>query len=141
EPSEIDQRDKYVGVCALFVLHFQIFRTLDKKLYKSLLDVCKKVPAITLTANIIWLADRFLLCKMASAAKVAEKKNVQSIKIQRETFLQQKAQTLTKDVQSYYLFVSSWMMKMESILSKVQSVDKFTEDLSNRCSIFIQVIF
>ncbi|XP_072328054.1 WASH complex subunit 4 isoform X2 [Scyliorhinus torazame] len=140
EPSEIDQRDKYVGVCALFVLHFQIFRTLDKKLYKSLLDVCKKVPAITLTANIIWLADRFLLCKMASAAKVAEKKNVQSIKIQRETFLQQKAQTLTKDVQSYYLFVSSWMMKMESILSKVQSVDKFTEDLSNRCSIFIQGI-
>lgn len=43
EPSEIDQRDKYVGICALFVLHFQIFRTIDKKFYKSLLDVCKKV--------------------------------------------------------------------------------------------------
>ncbi|XP_041059183.1 WASH complex subunit 4 isoform X2 [Carcharodon carcharias] len=140
EPSEIDQRDKYVGICALFVLHFQIFRTLDKKLYKSLLDVCKKVPAITLTANIIWFADQFLLRKMASAAKVAEKKNLQSIKIQRETFLQQKSQTLSKEVQSYYLFVSSWMMKMESIVSKVQNVDKFAEDLSNRCSIFIQGI-
>lgn len=43
EPSEIDQRDKYAGVCGLFVLHFHIFRTIDKKLYKSLLDVCKKV--------------------------------------------------------------------------------------------------
>uniref|UniRef100_A0A8D0GHR3 WASH complex subunit 4 n=1 Tax=Sphenodon punctatus TaxID=8508 RepID=A0A8D0GHR3_SPHPU len=42
EPSEIDQRDKYVGICGLFVLHFQIFRTVDKKFYKSLLDVCKK---------------------------------------------------------------------------------------------------
>ena len=43
EPSEIDQRDKYAGVSGLFVLHFHIFRTVDKKLYKSLLDVCKKV--------------------------------------------------------------------------------------------------
>lgn len=48
EPSEIDQRDKYAGVCSLFVLHFHIFRSVDKKFYKSLLDVCKKViPLIT----------------------------------------------------------------------------------------------
>lgn len=43
EPSEIDQRDKYAGVCSLFVLHFHIFRSVDKKFYKALLDVCKKV--------------------------------------------------------------------------------------------------
>ena len=43
EPSEIDQRDKYAGICGLFVLHFHIFRSVDKKLYKALLDVCKKV--------------------------------------------------------------------------------------------------
>lgn len=43
EPSEIDQRDKYAGVCGLFVLHFHIFRSVDKKFYKALLDVCKKV--------------------------------------------------------------------------------------------------
>lgn len=43
EPSEIDQRDKYACVCGLFVLHFHIFRSVDKKFYKALLDVCKKV--------------------------------------------------------------------------------------------------
>uniref|UniRef100_A0A8B9SBE1 WASH complex subunit 7 n=1 Tax=Apteryx owenii TaxID=8824 RepID=A0A8B9SBE1_APTOW len=41
-------------------------------------------------------------------------------------------------MQSYYVFVSSWMTKMESILSKEQRMDKFAEDLSNRCNIFIQ---
>ncbi len=46
EPSEIDQRDKYAGVCGLFVLHFHIFRSVDKKLYKALLDVCKKVVSL-----------------------------------------------------------------------------------------------
>lgn len=43
EPSEIDQRDKYAVVSSLFVLHFHIFRSVDKKFYKALLDVCKKV--------------------------------------------------------------------------------------------------
>ncbi|KAH0616974.1 hypothetical protein JD844_028502, partial [Phrynosoma platyrhinos] len=138
EPSEIDQRDKYVGICGLFVLHFQIFRTVDKKFYKSLLDVCKKVPAVTLTANIIWFADSFLCQKMPVAAKLLDKKTFQSIKLNRESFLQQKAQSLTKEMQSYYVFVSSWMMKMESILSKEQRMDKFAEDPTNRCNVFIQ---
>ncbi|KAI1239222.1 hypothetical protein IHE44_0012336 [Lamprotornis superbus] len=138
EPSEIDQRDKYVGICGLFVLHFQIFRTVDKKFYKSLLDVCKKVPAITLTANIIWFADNFLIQKIPAAAKLLDKKSIHTVKTQRENFLQQRAQSLTKDMQSYYVFVSSWMSKMESILSKEQRTAKFSEDLSNRCNVFIQ---
>lgn len=46
---------------------------------------------------------------------------------------------LAREMQSYYVFVSSWMMKMESILSKEQRMDKFAEDLTNRCNIFIQV--
>lgn len=53
EPSEIDQRDKYVGICGLFVLHFQIFRTVDKKFYKSLLDVCKKVSALSFCLSVM----------------------------------------------------------------------------------------
>ncbi|XP_039617760.1 WASH complex subunit 4 [Polypterus senegalus] len=140
EPSEIEQRDKYVGVCALFVLHFHIFRTVDKKFYKGLLDVCKKVPAVTLTANIIWFADTFLVAKVPAAAKLLDKKNLISIRTQRESFLHQKAQTLLKDVQSYYVFVTSWLMKMESILSAEQKSEKFADHLSNRCSIFIQGI-
>ncbi|XP_074863991.1 WASH complex subunit 4 isoform X4 [Carettochelys insculpta] len=138
EPSEIDQRDKYVGICGLFVLHFQIFRTVDKKFYKSLLDIGKKVPAITLTANIIWFPDNFLVQKMPAAAKLLDRRSHHTIKTHRESFLQQKAQSLTKEMQSYYVFVSSWMTKMESILFKEQRMDKFAEDLTNRCNVFIQ---
>lgn len=48
--------------------------------------------------------------------------------------------SFARDVQSYYVFVSSWMMKMESMLSKEQRMDKFAEDLTNRCNVFIQVV-
>uniref|UniRef100_A0A3Q3L940 WASH complex subunit 4 n=1 Tax=Labrus bergylta TaxID=56723 RepID=A0A3Q3L940_9LABR len=140
EPSEIDQRDKYAGVCGLFVLHFHIFRSVDKKFYKSLLDVCKKVSAVTLTSNIIWFPDTFLITKIPAAAKLMDKKSLQAIRAQRDTFLQQRAQTLAKDVQSYYVFVTSWMMKMESILSKEQKSDKLAEDLNSRCNVFVQGI-
>ncbi|KAJ3596591.1 hypothetical protein NHX12_002996 [Muraenolepis orangiensis] len=140
EPSEIDQRDKYAGVCSLFVLHFYIFRAVDKKLYKSLLDVCKKVPAVTLTANIVWFPDNFLSTKVQAAAKLLDKKSLQTIKAQRDTYLQQKSQALTKDVQSYYVFVTSWMMKMEAILSRGQRSDKLAEDLNGRCNVFLQGI-
>uniref|UniRef100_H3CSF2 WASH complex subunit 4 n=1 Tax=Tetraodon nigroviridis TaxID=99883 RepID=H3CSF2_TETNG len=138
EPMEIDQRDKYSLICGLFVLHFHIFRTVDKKLYKSLLDVCKKVPAITLTENIIWFPDTFLINKVPAAAKLMDKKSLLAIRAQRDVYLQQRAQTLAKDVQSYYVFVASWMMKMESILSKEHQNDKLSEDLNSRCNVFVQ---
>uniref|UniRef100_A0A672YK70 WASH complex subunit 4 n=1 Tax=Sphaeramia orbicularis TaxID=375764 RepID=A0A672YK70_9TELE len=69
-----------------------------------------------------------------------DKKSLQAIKAQRDTYLQQRAQTLTKDVQSYYVFVTSWMMKMESILSKEHKSDKLAEDLNSRCNVFVQGI-
>ncbi|KAK7891691.1 hypothetical protein WMY93_023654 [Mugilogobius chulae] len=84
EPSEIDQRDKYAGVCSLFVLHFHIFRSVDKN-----------------------------------------STNPFSMFVKR-------------DVQSYYVFVTSWMMKMESILSREHKSDKFVEDLNSRCNVFLQ---
>jgi hypothetical protein len=43
ENNEIDQRFKFVGVCGLYILHFQLFRVTDKKVFKSLWDVHKKV--------------------------------------------------------------------------------------------------
>uniref|UniRef100_A0A673N550 WASH complex subunit 4 n=1 Tax=Sinocyclocheilus rhinocerous TaxID=307959 RepID=A0A673N550_9TELE len=71
---------------------------------------------------------------------MVDKKSIQSIRSSRDAYLQQKAQTLMKDMQSYYIFVTSWMMKMESILSKEPKPDKLSEDLSNRCNIFVQGI-
>ena len=46
ESNEIDHRFKFVGVCGLYVLHFQLFRVTDKKVFKSLWDIYKKVQII-----------------------------------------------------------------------------------------------
>ena len=43
ETNEQDQRLKWVDVCGLYLLHFHIYRVADKKIFKSLWDVHKKV--------------------------------------------------------------------------------------------------
>lgn len=43
EPHEVDQRQKVVGLLGLFVLHFQIYRGVDKKFFSKLWDIHKKV--------------------------------------------------------------------------------------------------
>lgn len=43
EANEVDQRLQFVGICALYILHFQIFRVIDKKVFKQLWDIYKRV--------------------------------------------------------------------------------------------------
>lgn len=43
EYNELDGRIKYVGICALLCLHFQLYRIDDKRQFKLIWDVYKKV--------------------------------------------------------------------------------------------------
>jgi hypothetical protein len=42
EYNELDGRMKYVGICALFCLHYQLYRIDDKRQFKLIWDVYKK---------------------------------------------------------------------------------------------------
>ena len=74
ELNETRQRHQYVAVVALYILHFQLFRSVDKKLFKSIWDVHKKLPGIILAGNVIWFAPEYLLLRLPSMAKALEKK-------------------------------------------------------------------
>ncbi len=43
EYNELDGRMKYVGICALFCLHYQLYRIDDKRQIKIIWDIYKKV--------------------------------------------------------------------------------------------------
>ena len=112
EINELDARLKYVGVCALFSLHFQLYRTDDKKLGKSIWDVYKKVrhssrimiesfvffkiPIIHLSGNVSWTPCRFLMERIPTLARLLEKKALQTAEQQRLIYLQTKESTLIK---------------------------------------------
>ncbi|XP_064632766.1 WASH complex subunit 4-like isoform X2 [Lineus longissimus] len=135
EANEVDQRLQFVGICALYILHFQIFRVIDKKVFKQLWDIYKRVPTITLIGNVVWFANDFLLQKLPHMAKALDKKAQMTVVSQRQTWLQQRAQNIAKEVQQIYIQVCAWMVKMESNLSRGTSL---VEDLNARCALFLQ---
>ncbi|KAK3730652.1 hypothetical protein QZH41_008272, partial [Actinostola sp. cb2023] len=137
ETSEVDQRQRYVGLLGLYVLHFQIYKGLDKKFFKLLWDVYKKVPAINLVGDIMFFPNEFLLRKIPHLNKSVDKKQFQAVVISREAYLNSCNQNLSRDAQSYYMKVSSWMVHMESSLNKGGSL---VDDLNTRCILFVQGI-
>nr|XP_039256887.1 WASH complex subunit 4-like [Styela clava] len=132
--TETNQRLQYVELCALFALHVMIFRDLDKRLFRQLWDVYKKLPCVVLTSNVIWFADEFL---KRFAGKAIDKKMSDQVTQSRLAYLNSKQQSLPREAQSYFLTVSSWLVKMESI----QTQDKSTADLNNKVKILLEGIY
>ncbi|CAG2204056.1 MRT43 [Mytilus edulis] len=134
ENNEMDQRYKFVGLCGLYVLHFQIFRVIDKKVFKSMWDVYKKVPCVHLMGNMVWFPTQFLLEKLPQMQKVLDKKAEMAVVSAQSSWLQQRNQMLSRDVQNYHTTVSAWMIEMDSNISQ----KSLMEDLNNKCVLFIQ---
>ncbi|CAL1261517.1 unnamed protein product [Larinioides sclopetarius] len=133
--DEFDARLKLPDICCLFVLHFHLFRSADKKFFKALWDTHKKVPAVPLISNILWFPDLFLSRRLHVLARNIERKAQEAVKLSRQTYLMQRNQNLSKDVQNYYVQTLTWMIEMDSCL---KDTGKLLDDLNRKCSLLLQ---
>ncbi|KAL5013534.1 hypothetical protein ScPMuIL_007804 [Solemya velum] len=135
ESNEMEQRHQFVGLCGLFILHFQIFRVVDRNLFKSIWNIHKKIPAVHLVGNILWFPTNFLLAKLPHMTKIVDRKAEQAVLTGRQTWLQQKNQSIVRDMQAIQAQVLQWMVEMESNLNQGTSL---LAELNNRADLFIQ---
>lgn len=133
--SETDHRMQYVGVIGLYTLYFNIYHTLDKKFFKQLLDVYKKVPAIYLCGNILLFPDEFLLDNIPHCEKFVDKKQFDAVISARHGYLNANNSNLFKQAHSWYLQVSCWMIEMESVAVRTSSLGDM---LNKKALLFIQ---
>ncbi|KAK3584050.1 hypothetical protein CHS0354_031097 [Potamilus streckersoni] len=138
ESDELDHRYKFVGICGLYVLHFQLFRIMDKKVFKTLWDVYKKVPAIHLIGNVMWFPNQFLLAKIPQLTKIVDKKAAMTVRAHQDAWIQGKNQMLSREVQNFQAQVGSWMVEMESNLGRGKTL---MDDFSIRSALFLQGLF
>lgn len=85
-----------------------------------------QVPAVTLIANIIWFPDTFLIAKVPAGAKMMDKKSLQTIRAHRDTYLQQRAQTLTKSVGFHISYIRTLFLDFRLWLSDFFSSGMFS---------------
>lgn len=84
ESNESNHREQFVGLCALFVFHFRLFRVVDKRLVKALWDVQRKLPAVHLYGDVILTPNEFLVRKIPTITTVIDRKHTDFNKVRRE---------------------------------------------------------
>lgn len=96
EPNEVDHRRYLVGVTSLFILHFQVFRTVDKRVFRSLWDLYKKVPCVHLIGGVVWFGNEFLVTRLPHVTQLLDRKAQLAIQQQQVLWLQTRNQNLIR---------------------------------------------
>ena len=66
-PSGEDNRVRFVGLCGLYVFLIKLFPKADKRLSNRMLELCKKIPSVTLFGSVMWFPEQFLQEHLPSA--------------------------------------------------------------------------
>ncbi|GFT12835.1 WASH complex subunit 4 [Nephila pilipes] len=135
QSNEFDSRLKLPDIFCLFALHFQLFRTADKKFLKALWDVHKKVPAVPLVFNVLFFPDQFIITRLPVLARNIERKAQEAVKLSKQNYLMHHNNILTKDVQNCYIQTLTWTVEMDSLL---KDTGKLLDDLNRKCSLLLQ---
>lgn len=133
DSSETNERLEYVEVCALFGFHVLLFRDPDRKLFRQMWDVYRKVPGVVLTSNVVWFQLNLF---QQIVPNLVDKKMSEQVLLARSNYLQTKQQVLPKDAQAAFLTVNTWLVKIASMKSQ----DKSPTDLQNRLKVVLEGI-
>ncbi|KAL6052161.1 WASH complex subunit 4 [Balamuthia mandrillaris] len=109
-------RYRYMGLCALYVLYFSLYRDVegDKAFFKQLWELHTKVPVIHLAGNALWFAPEFFIKNVPVMVKTLGKIAVSKF---RQSYLASLDKSFPAYVQQLYLQTSVWMVRMESNLT------------------------
>lgn len=106
-----------VKVTSMSVLYHHLFGNLDKRLFRQMLEINLKHCVVTLLGNVLWQGEKFLNKHAASLMKGLEKLTSEMFK-NRQSYLTQRNQSLTKDSKQYYTQVSLWNIELKAVVEK-----------------------
>ncbi|ESO00575.1 hypothetical protein HELRODRAFT_82872, partial [Helobdella robusta] len=149
EVSEMNERARLIGVLCLFVLHQSVFQSQDKKMFKTLFDVHKKIPCLVLTGSSVFYPSEFLARMLPKLNQmVVDKKTLQAMESAKLLNLQKMVQCLNLQLPAFEAGLAQWIVKLEGYLmslpssltsSSVQLSDpRFNEELIEKCKLLQQ---
>ena len=105
---------RFVGSLGVLVLHYQLFLKLDRRLVTKTIELCKKIPNVTLYGGVAWFPEQFLNEHIPQMMQDVEKRQIQGLSQQRQLFLQSKAQSLQGELKAYHQQLNKWVIKIEA---------------------------
>lgn len=137
-----DNRLRFVGYCGLYVLYLSLFSPIvnannpaaanllivsnsseEKKFFKTQLwEMHKRVPIMHLNGNTVWYTAEFFLTKCTDMLRLI---GIKHAKKEMQDTLSKYGQTLDQnlsgEVKNFYLQMSQWISRMDSIFEEQQN--------------------
>jgi len=117
EENETSQKHKFVGICALYGFYITVFRDFtDKKFFKGIWDMHKRVPLVHLFADVAWFPNQFFKGCIPMMLKLVSNPDASVASANRDyTALLDK--NLKIRIKAAYIHTGLWMVRMESSLA------------------------
>ncbi|XP_031762922.2 WASH complex subunit 4 isoform X2 [Galleria mellonella] len=107
---------KCIKVNTLFVLTSYLFGTMDKKIFKSLIDLNTKAHSINLIGTTVWYPEQFLQRHVPSLCASHGKLSQTMLKA-RQTYISNKKTSLHRDITNLHNSCNQWVLNMEELFS------------------------
>ncbi|KAL5260221.1 hypothetical protein ACHWQZ_G010367 [Mnemiopsis leidyi] len=108
----------------LFIFHSQVFHVQDRKTFRQIWDLHKKIAFIQIAGPVMLPITSFLKRSLPFSGKFVDKKMDTAVVTSRQAFLQNTTQNLSKDVDTYKNQVAAWCSEVvdSSVVSSTGSV-------------------
>ncbi|PAA52998.1 hypothetical protein BOX15_Mlig016923g2, partial [Macrostomum lignano] len=133
---ETNERSRYIGLCGLYVLYFNIFHSMDKNTLKELWGLHKRLPAVYIAGNVLFYPCEFLYTKLSPhVKKLLDTKALSAVADHRRSWLADRDSSMTRDAQALLSLVQSWSARMEGSFRRADSV---AGDLNVKASLLLE---
>ncbi|XP_028966639.1 WASH complex subunit 4 [Galendromus occidentalis] len=123
--------EKFVGLCGLFLLHFTVKQQADRPIFRTIVDLSKKIGPVLLKGNAIWDAPSFFTREIPALGSLFPTQNKPSY------YLIQMVPRLSLEVTGYENQTALWLLRMDASFGESDD-DYNVETLKNKCKLLLQ---
>lgn len=137
EAASVASKDREIQLTllipvTLFIFHCTIFHVQDRKTFRQIWDMHKRIPFIQLAGPVLLPLASFLKRSLPFSNKLIDKKMEAAVVTARQVFLQNITLTLIKDVDSYKNQVYAWCSDVVDSSSMDGTVQTGLENICNK---------
>lgn len=126
-----------VKITSMAVIYHHLFGNLNKKIFRSILELNLKHPVIVLFGNMLFFSEKFLVQHVESLMKGLERMTPEMNRA-RQIYLTQRIQSFTKDIKQYMMQVIIWTTDFNRS-SEERQHKLNNEETKKQCSLLNQV--
>uniref|UniRef100_A0A1I8EI83 WASH complex subunit 7 n=1 Tax=Wuchereria bancrofti TaxID=6293 RepID=A0A1I8EI83_WUCBA len=137
--DDVPDKRKLMAIVALALCHMFIFRTVDKKMMRTIWNSYKKLPTFHVCGYVIWSPCEFMLENLTEVDRVIDKKMIAAMTAAKSAQFIQNMEALPREATNAINVLDEWKCDMNEKLNET-SKQISRDHLALRISLFLRGI-